>query len=334
MAAIGNNPPLDQVIDAMIKFLRDYLPQPIAGLPFPGVAVASVRERAVGLNNYISTETRSSFPIVAHKGIRLDALVRFQTWADDPVQLDTAFSNLDAHLMADRDALRGNGFLRLALENTVTADQVTSLNAWRKQADYRVLYEHRFQDSDGAESLIARIRIDSMPEESGGLPSETTIITDKMGRWDNASAPPFVIRGRFNVGGLAALRFIAGANPGGIVTLTRTVDGLAGQPTLQPTLQDFLAAVAGPNAPDHHSQVIFPSLADFLSHFTKPVGSAGNPVVLGDWDGNKVLDNYTPLFLSIEPAIQLPKVFDRLEISCQGNVFDTVAVLYLRALSG
>jgi hypothetical protein len=330
MAPVGNNPALDQVIDAMLKVLKDYLPQPIAGLPFPGVAVASVSERAVGLNNYIGTGTRGAFPIVSRRGIRLDALVRFQIWADDPVQIDTTFSNLDAHLMADRNALLSSGFLRLALENTVTADQVASLNAWRKQADYRILYEFRFQDADDARGLIARIQIDSVPEESNLLPHETTNVTDRMARWDNLSAPPFVVRGRFNVGGLAALQFIAGTVPSGTITLTRTVDGMTGPPTMQPTLQDFLVAVAGPNAPERHSQVIFPSLKDFLSNFS----SAGDPVVLGDWDGNNVPDSYAPLFLSIDPAIQLPSVFDHLELSYQGKAFDQIAVVYLRATGG
>jgi hypothetical protein len=45
------NPHRDQVIDAMLKALQDYLPQPVAGLPKPSVSVASVSERAVGLNN-------------------------------------------------------------------------------------------------------------------------------------------------------------------------------------------------------------------------------------------------------------------------------------------
>jgi len=330
MVLSNNNPALDQVIDAMLKVLKDYLPQPIAGLPFPDVVVASVSEGRVGLNNYIGTETRGAFPVATRRGIRLDALVRFQTWADDPVQLDTAFSNLDAHLMADRDALRNSGFLRLALENTVTADQVASLNAWRKQADYRVLYEYRFQDANDAGGLIARIQIDSVSEESTLLQEETTIVSDRMARWDNSGAPPFVVRGRFAVGGLAALQFVANAMPGGTITLTRTFDGATGQPTAHPSLKDFLAAVAGPNAPELHSQVIFPSLNDFLRNFS----SAGGPVMLGDWDGNNVLDSYTPLFLPIEPAIQLARVFDRMEITCQGNVCDKVAVLYLRALSG
>lgn len=330
MALNNADPPLDQIIDAMVNVLKEYLPQPIAGIPQPGLTVASVSVRTVGLNNFISTETRSAFPVVTRKGLRLDALVRFQVWGTDPVQLDTILTKLDGQLMADHDALRANGFLRLSLENSDISDLVFSLNAWRKQADYRVLYEFRFQDASDAAGLIARISIDSVPEESSLLAHEIMNVTDRMARWDNLSAPPFEVRGRFSVAGLAALRFIADAVPGGAITLTRTADTVTGPPTVQPTLQAFLAAVAGPTAASNNSQVTFQSLNQFLNNFS----SAGDPFVLGDWDANNVPDSYTPFFLPIDPPILLPGIFDRLEITCQGNVFDTVAIVYLRAVSG
>ncbi len=330
MVSSSANPPLDQVIDAMLKALQDYIPPPINGLPQPGLLVASVNERTVGLNNFIGTETRTAFPVISRKGIRLDALVRFQIWGADPVQLDTVFSKLDGHLMADRDALRGNGFLRLSLENTATADQIFSFSAWRKQADYRILYEYRFQDANDAAGLIAKITIDSVPEESSLLAHEIMNVTDRMARWDNLSAPPFVVRGRFSIGGLAALQFISDAAPIGTITLTRTADTVTGPPTVLPTLQDFLADVAGPTATSNNSQVTFTTLNLFLSNFS----SAGTPFALGDWDANNIPDSYTSFFLPIEPAIVLPSGFDRLEISYQGNVFDKVAIVYLRAISG
>lgn len=321
--------PLDQVIDAMINVLKDYLPRSTPGLPEPSLSVVSVSERAVGLNHRIGTELRGAFPIIALSGVRLDALVRFQDWAADPGQVEIALANLNAQLLADRDALRSAGFLQLKLENTLSTDQVPTLNSWRKQADYRVLYEYRFQHTDGAESLIARIQIESDPEELDSPQRETTIVTDQMVRWDDKAAPAFMIRGRFNINGLAALKFFSGAEPGVMVTLTRTFDGATGNPTNPPTLTAFLAAIAGSNPPDRHSRITLP-LKNFLDNFT----SIGDPVLLGDWDANNIPDSYTSLVLPIDPAILLPSVFDRLEITCQGNVFDKVAVLYLRALSG
>jgi hypothetical protein len=324
-------PHLDQVIREMLKELEKYSPKQIDKLPLSSVSVASLSERAVGLNNRIGTETRGEFPVVALKGIRLDVLVRFQAWAADPDQIETAFTHLESHLLADRDSLRKVGFLRLALDNTLTADLVTSLNAWRKQADYRVLYEYPFQDGDGAESLIVRIQIESDQEQVGSAESETTTITDQMVRWDDTDAPVFILRGPFTIGSLSALKFFPGPEPGGPVTLTRTVDGLTGQPTIRPTLKDFLAAVAGPNPQDRHSQVIFLSLKDFLNNFIR---AGDDPVVLAAPDANKVPDNYEPLVLTIDPAIQLPRVFDRLELTYQRKAFDQVAVLYLRATGG
>jgi hypothetical protein len=317
----------DQVIDAMLTVLQDYLPNQVDKLPIPSVSVASVSERAVGLNNRVGTEKRGEFPVVAIRGIRLDALVRFQAWASGPDQIESDFTNLNSQLMADRDSLRKVGFLRLSLENTPAADQVFPLNAWRRQADYRVLYEFTFPDSDGAGGLIARIQIESDQEQAGSPQSETTTVTDRMIRWDNQDAPALILRGDFTLGSLSALIFvIPGAEPTGTVTLTRTADGVTGQPTNYPTLEDFLAAVAGPKPRDHHGQVIFPSLMNFLDKF--------DPVVLSPPEANNVPDGYKARVRPIDPAIQLPGVFDRLEITYQGNVFDKVAVLYLRATGG
>jgi hypothetical protein len=182
-------------------------------------------------------------------------------------------------------------------------------------------------DTDGAESLIARIPIHSDPEVRDSLQRETTVVTDEMIRWDNEAAPSLVARGRFDVGGLSVLTFIPSTAPSGTVTLTRTFDGAVGSPTVYLTLATFLAAVAGPDAPERHGQVTFASLGDFLVAFS----AAGDPVTLGDWDLDGVPDSYQPRALALEPAIQLPGVADRLEVTYQATAFDQVAVVYLRA---
>ena len=64
----------------------------------------------------------------------------------------------------------------------------------------------------------------------------------------------------------------------------------------------------------------------------QPPGGDQRPLAAAD--ANNGLDDYEPLILPIEPAIQLPSVFDRLELTYQGNVFDQVAVVYLRATGG
>ena len=125
----------------LLARLDNYLPPASPPLPAPSVSVASVRERAVGLGNRRGTETRGSFAVVELKGIRLDALARFQLWASGPAEADTAINDLNGRLMTDRDNLQVQGFLRIALEATPPADLVPApISAWRKHADYRVLY--------------------------------------------------------------------------------------------------------------------------------------------------------------------------------------------------
>ncbi|NJD68945.1 MAG: hypothetical protein C3F12_08690 [Candidatus Methylomirabilota bacterium] len=320
----NGSPPLDQVVTAMLGRLDDYLPLPSLPLPVPSVSVASVRERAVGLGNHRGMETRGSFAVVELKGIRLDALARFQLWASGPTEADTAITDLNTRLMADRDNLQVQGFLRIALEATSLADLVPPpISAWRKHADYRVLYEYPYTDTDGgAESLIARIPV-GIDNEFG----EATTVTDEMVRWDNQDAAALVVRGRLSVGRLSALAFVSGLAPSGTVTLTRTFDGAAGAPTTHATLAAFLAAVAALNAPERHAQVTFASVSDFLAAFS----AAGDPVTLGDWDLDGAPDSYQPRTLTLEPAIRLPGAADRLEITYQGAAFDQVAVVYLRA---
>ncbi len=318
---------LNDAVAEMRARLAGFLPPPQPPLPEPSLVVASMDERAVGLGNRRGSETRGSFSILELKGIRLDALVRFQLWAGDPVQAETAAANLHTALMTNRDSLQGLGFLRLALEASPPAELVAPVNAWRKLAEYRVLYEYRYQDTDGAESLIARIPIHSDPELRGSPQRETTVVTDEMVRWDNQDAPGLVMRGRFSIGRLSALAFIPGPAPSGAVTLTRTFDGAFGPPTVHPTLTAFLAAVAGSNPTDLHAQVIFLSLNDFLT----ALGAVDDAMTLGDWNADSTPDNYESRSLVLDPAIQLTGAGDRFEIAHQNAALNQVAVVYLRA---
>ena len=103
--------------------------------------------------------------------------------------------------------------------------ELADTGTWRRTADYSLLFEHRFADTDGAQSLIARIPIHTDPEQSFSPDRETTVVTDEMVRWDNESAPSLVIRGSGTVGRLGVLDFQTAMPPSGQVTLTRTFDG-------------------------------------------------------------------------------------------------------------
>jgi hypothetical protein len=328
---INNVALMVQAISNMLNALREAaqlnaLPVPLPSLPKPNVSITSVAEETVGLGNRLGNETRNSFSTNVLKGSRLNALVRFQFWAEDVQSVDTAIDKLHGRLLAAKDSLRAAGFLRLALEETALADYLSALSAWRKTASYRVLYEFRYFDTDGAESLIAKIPI-QIDSEYG----ESTILTGRMVRWDERSVPPLVVRGRSSASELSALAFIPGTAPTQAVTLKRTFDGAVGTPTTYPTLTEFLNSVAGPNPSNRHGQVTFPSLSSFLSAFS-PGGDPSDFVELGDWNEDGVLDKYKPLKLSFEPAIQLPDVSDRLEIAYQGSAFDQVAVVYLQVM--
>ena len=148
--------PLDQALTAMLDVLGGYLP-PLA-LPLPGasISVASVRERAIGIGYQRGIDVRGAFAVADLKGLRLDAVVRFQIWAANPGQLDTALNGLNTRLLADRNILWTAGVLRMALDATAVTEFVSSVDGWRGLADYRVLFEYHYSDSDGAESLIAR----------------------------------------------------------------------------------------------------------------------------------------------------------------------------------
>lgn len=327
---INSTPSLIQVANAMLAILDNYLPPSSITLPEANVSVTTMNERSVGLGNHRGTETRGSFPFIALKGIRLDAVVRFQLWAANPNDAETAMTHLTATLMADRDALWTAGILKIALEASPLADWIDSLDAWRKTGEFRVLYEFQYEDTDGAASLITRIPIASDLEVTDSPERETTVVTDEMVRWDNESTPTLAVRGAIRLGRLSVLSFMSGILPIGTITVTRTFDGASGAPTAHLTLADFLSAITHPNTPENHAQFTFASLSDFLAEFT----NAGNSMTLGDWDLDGIADNYQARVLNIEPAIRLPRVSDRLEIAYQHVNFDHVAVVYLRLTRG
>lgn len=309
----------------MLTTLTAYLPAPGGPLPDPTVCVASLTEKMAGLGGLRGTDVRAGFPVVQLKGIRLDAVVQFQLWGTGPAQADAALTSLITKLSADSAKLWGAGVLRFSLEASPPAEAVSSLGAWRKHADYRILYEYAYADSDDTQSLIARI-----PVAIDSALDENMSISDNLARWDDKGAPLLSIRGQVRVTGFSALYFTPGAAPASSVTLTRTFDGASGPPSAHATVADFLASVAGAEPLQRHAQIVFTSFTNFLAAFT----SGGGPITLGDWNLDGVPDTYDPLTLSLAPGIELPSVSDRLELSYQLPALDKVAVFYVRATSG
>ncbi len=264
----------DRALDAMLNALRQYLPPRNESLPEPTVSVFSANQRALGLGNLRNVESRSGFAVVEMKGVRFDAVARFQLWASDPSEADRTADQINRSLLADRNTLRAKGFLRLDLEKALPVEYMGALDAWRKAADYRLLFEFIYPHVD-SQSLLVRV-----PVVVDAAFGESFVVTKEIVRWDNETAPALIVGGPFLIRQLAALSFVAGQVPTGAITLRRTFKGATDSPTRYSDLASLLAATADPAVQERHGEVIFPSLTSFLDSFAE----AGDPVLLGDWD--------------------------------------------------
>lgn len=317
----------DQIITQMLDGLKSFLPGAVSGLPAPSVSVVSLKERLVGLGNRTGNEARASFGVVELKGRRFDATVRVQLWNTNLNDLETAMINLNLAIEAARQALFAAGFLKLLLINSFPAEFENSENAWRKQADYSILFEYGYRDTDEAKSIISRIPVLTDPLTSNSPFREINVVSDEMVRWDNEQAPALLLRGPSSISGLSHLYFVDSAVPTVGVVFLRTFLGASGAPADYGNLTDFLNAINDPLTPVRHARLVFPAFSDFLTEFS----AAGDAIRLGDWnlDGNP--DSYTAASLSFSSTIVLSRSTDIFEISCLGASLDQVAVLYMKA---
>lgn len=323
-------PALDAVIDQMLTRLRARVPAdpPPADptLPSTGVRLVSVAERPTGLANRLGNETHGSLGPVSWKGGRLEANVLLETWGANPAAADTAALAVHGALAGARDVLRGEGFLRVDGAEFSLPEEDTVAGGWRKTAAYRVLYEYRFLDTEGADSLIVRIPAHADQEEAGAS-RETAVITGRTARWDDEESLPVSLRGPDSVRGLSVLAFIPGAAPAGPVIVRRTFDGAAGPEDVFANLATFLPAVSGPAPASRHARIIYASLTALLTDLGAPADS----VELGDWDVDTLPDSYQIHTRIFPQAIELPRFADRFEIVPPAAALDQTAVTYLRA---
>lgn len=292
--AVGT-PLLSEVLDDMLGLLRDRLPAAPAEVPPPAVSLVRLVERPVGLGHWRGNEGRGSSPLVALKGGRLEAVVRFELWAASPVDVDAALLDLQQGLLDDREALRALGFLHLQSTDSPPAEPIADPEAWRRGALYRVLYEYRYAETDGADSLIARIPIRA--------DDETTQVTDWMVRWDGEQAPDLVVRLRGRSS--ATVRAVHG-----VAFLPAGFDGAA------VTLESFAGGVA--------RQQVFATVRELVDDLE----TDGDPVELG---GN----SYTTGVLTLAEPVTLRRGDEFFRLTYSEDNFDndgSEAVLYLRAL--
>jgi hypothetical protein len=314
-------PSPEDVLAAMVGILQPFVPQQVANLPKPSLSLVRAEIRSAGVGNYVGMSTNGSIATVEHHAIRVQAVARFSLWGADPFAVDDAVTGLHASVFAKRNDLQSNGFLRLTFDSTAPAEEVTGLGAWRRSADYDVLYEFAYADTGDASSLMVSVPVDeSAPDQRWTVRGDVT-------RWDNHQAPLLSVRGPTTIVTIAALAFFPDVSqePTGVVRIARMFDG-APAPVNSGTLAAFIAQTTA-SSPARNVYVELPTLSALLANFTPD----GSPFDLGDWNNDGIPDRYVPTRLDLPSPIVLPTIADRLEFSYQHPPFDRVAVVYIRA---
>jgi hypothetical protein len=285
------------------------------------VALVSVEEKQVGLGQWSHLDEKNHFP-VAQKGVQLAATTRFQLWDDDPAAVEGVVSDIITAVLAEREQLRTDGFLELKLKNVSVVDQPAS-GSWRQTAEFAVVFEFHFTESDDAGGLIARIPVEMRPEYGAML------ITGDLAVWHSEAAAPLTATGRNGaVSGLASLELLPGPAPSGTVRITRTFDGAAGPPVPQATFTAFVDAVKGVSPVSRHTTFEFASLASLQT----ALGAAGDPVSFVDEAGNP--QAYVSRSLQFDEPVELSSHSDRIELSFGGPALGASQVYYIRVLRG
>lgn len=226
-------------ITRLLNILGDYLPAQGGGMPKNTVSLAALVHRSLGLGGRRGMFATGQVDIAELRGGWLDGTVRFDLWGVDLPTVNELATTVQAALFSDGLNLRRRGILQLKL--VAAADQGEGApTRWHKTLDYKVLYEYRFTDVDGAASLIARIPIEG---ETDDTPIGTTLVTDRMVRWDDAGAPVLEVipapRGTVTLYGLAIAAYLPAGAPPGQVTQTLRQDG-GETVTTSASLTDFL----------------------------------------------------------------------------------------------
>jgi hypothetical protein len=315
-----SEPALDTVLATMLAAFQPVLPAQVPGLPQPSLSMARARPRPSGIGNIIGMTAHGSIGMVEQHAVRVDAQMRVTLWGFAAAEVDQAVTALTAQIYARRDSLAAEGFLKLVFEGSSPPEETRHPIAWRRFADYDVLFETSYEDIDGAVGLIAPIRSQEQTTATGWLQS------GDFGRWDDIAAPLVTLRGPATFIALAALSYLGSpaVAPSGSVTLTRSFDG-APSPTDAGTLSAFMALAAAP-APNVF--VSFATISAMLAAFA-PDGAA---FAMGDREGDGTPDQYVPTKLAFPAPLPLPHATDRLELAFSQPKFDRAGVVYLRAV--
>jgi hypothetical protein len=211
----------DQALVDLISSLSKYIASSSPNLPKSSVSIVSLAKRPAAIGNRLGVADLGSFSELEIKGCRLDAVVRFYLWGDGPEYVDAEMEKLQGRILGAVDCLRADGFLNITQMNSSSSEQVASMASWRKYADFRVLYEFKYPDVDGALSLISQIPI--------SVDGHITVVSHNMVRWDNQSAPPLQFHGLSgrlpHIRSVSMIAFLPSEWNGLEVTVSATIKG-------------------------------------------------------------------------------------------------------------
>ncbi|MFQ3661568.1 MAG: hypothetical protein SNJ69_04135, partial [Chloroflexaceae bacterium] len=245
---------LQPYAEALLALLRPFLPAgPDPSRP-ASLSFIALAQRSLGLGGCRGLLRSGGLDVAELRGGWLEARVRCELWAASLDALNARVAELQSALLVAAPELRASGLLQLQLANSSAAETIDGV--WRRALDYHVLYEYRYQDTDGAVGLIARIPIHAQ-HDLGGL--DLTTVSDHLVRWDNQAAPALLIqpgpRASLQVLGLQLASFVPGGAP--IGTITQTI--VQGGETLSTSFSSLAAF-----------QALFTPIADTLDLLTIP----------------------------------------------------------------
>ncbi len=312
-AAASLTPPisLQPYAEALLALLRPFLPAgPDPARP-ASVSFVTLAQRSLGLGGRRGLLRSGGLDVAELRGGWLEASVRCELWAASLDALNARVAELQSNLLIAAPALRASGLLQLQLAESSTAETIDGF--WRRALDYQVLYEYRYQDTDGAVSLIARIPIHAQRDLES---LELTTVSDHLVRWDDQAAPPLLIQpgpqASLRLLGLHLASFVPGGAPSG--TITQTI--VRGGETVSTSFSSLAAF-----------QALFTPIADTLDLLTIPP-----PLMPGEVQATRA---FQVSRLSFAPPIEL-RGADRFELRFSEPAFAVAspAQVYLQALVG
>lgn len=342
----------NDAVDAMLSRLDAFRPPVVQPEPPPAppaparpstLVLLETVERPVGVGNWQGNVERGPVAVLGVRGGRVEARVRFDLRAADAAAAADATLQLQQRIRSARLEPGMRDFLVLEPAGADPAQLISDEEGWRQTVEYRALFEYRYEDPEGAGSVIVRIPVDVRGEHHEDAP-----VTRDVVRWDREGAAPLVVRGPRTVGTLTLLSHAGAGLPAGTVTLLRTHAGAQGPPEDHADPGAFREAL---RAGGRHDRLVFDSLDAFTAAFV----SAGGDVTLAGLETDPVTDEPLPAdFAALEPGLALGEALAAARLADAGERFevgyrdpepaegepgdrfpgDSTAVMYLRAGRG